>query len=194
MLLFLGRLHPKKGLLNLVRAWAEVQADRPAGAADWVLVIAGWDQGGHEARLRRLIDELGAAGTVRLVGPQFGDQKAASLAFADAFVLPSVSEGLPVAVLEAWSFSLPVLMTDACNLPEGFAAGAALRIEPDPAPMAEALRSLIAMSDADRQAMGTHARALVRERFQWSEIARQMKSIYEWLLGGGPAPACVVTD
>ncbi len=105
VLLFLGRLHPKKGLLNLVRAWAKVQADRPAGAADWVLVIAGWDQGGHEARLRRLIDELGAAGTIRLVGPQFGDQKAASLAFADAFVLPSLSEGLPVAMLEAWSLA-----------------------------------------------------------------------------------------
>ena len=163
VLLFLGRLHAKKGLLNLVRAWAEVQADPAAGLADWVLVIAGWDQGGHEAQLRRLIDELGAAATVRVVGPQFGDDKAASLAFADAFVLPSLSEGLPIAVLEAWSFGLPVLMTDACNLPEGFAAGAALRTEPEPVRIAEALRHLMAMSEADRQAMGARGRDLVRD-------------------------------
>ena len=194
VLLYLGRLHPKKGLLNLVRAWAAAQADRSAAAADWVLVIAGWDQGGHEAKLRRLIDELGAAPTIRLVGPQFGDRKAASLAFADAFVLPSVSEGLPIAVLEAWSFGLPVLMTDACNLPEGFAAGAALRTDPEPLPIAEALRDLMAMSDADRQAIGARGRILVQERFAWPEIAKQTSSVYEWVLGGGPVPACIATD
>ena len=194
VLLYLGRLHPKKGLLNLVRAWAAVQADPSAVAGDWVLVIAGWDQGGHEAKLRRLIDELGAARTIRLVGPQFGDRKTASLAFADAFVLPSVSEGLPIAVLEAWSFGLPVLMTDACNLPEGFAAGAALRTGTDALPMAEALRALMAVSDADRQAMGARGRSLVQERFAWPTIAKQTSSVYEWVLGGGPPPACIVSD
>ena len=96
-----------------------------------MLVIAGWNQGSQEAMLRRLIATLGAADTVCLAGPQFGDDKAASFARADAFVLPSLSEGLPVAVLEAWSYGLPVLMTEACNLPEGFAAGAALRIGTD---------------------------------------------------------------
>ena len=95
-------------------------------AADWLLVIAGWNQGSQEAMLRRLIDELASPTTVCLAGPQFGDRKAASFARADAFVLPSFSEGMPIAVLEAWSYGLPVLMTEACNLPEGFAAGAAL--------------------------------------------------------------------
>jgi glycosyltransferase involved in cell wall biosynthesis len=192
VLLFLGRLHPKKGLPGLIRAWAAVQADQPAAAAGWLLVIAGWDQGGHAAALRHLIDELGAARTVSLVGPQFGDRKAASLAFADAFVLPSLSEGLPVAVLEAWSYGLPVLMTEACNLPEGFAAGGALRAEPDARSLTEGLRHLIAMSDADRKRMGARGRMLVRERFAWPQIARQMTAVYEWLLEGGPAPASVL--
>jgi glycosyltransferase involved in cell wall biosynthesis len=155
-------------------------------------VIAGWDQGGHAAALRHLIDELGAARTVSLVGPQFGNRKAASLAFADAFVLPSLSEGLPVAVLEAWSYGLPVLMTEACNLPEGFAAGGALRAEPDARSLTEGLRHLIAMSDADRKRMGARGRMLVRERFAWPQIARQMTAVYEWLLEGGPAPASVL--
>jgi glycosyltransferase involved in cell wall biosynthesis len=192
VLLFLGRLHPKKGLPDLLRAWAEVQADCPAMAADWMLVIAGWDQGGHEARLRHLIDELGAAGTVRVVGPQFGEQKAASFAFADAFVLPSRSEGLPVAVLEAWSHRLPVLMTEACNLPEGLAAGAALQIGTDCAGIAAGLRRLFALSDAERRDMGARGRALVRERFTWASVGAQMAAVYQWVLGGGSPPSCVL--
>jgi len=127
VLLFLGRLHPKKGLSNLIRAMAKVRCASNSGR-DWTLVIAGWDQGGHGRALRALATELGVGQAVKFVGPQFDQAKAASLAFADAFVLPSLSEGLPVAVLEAWSYGLPVLMTDACNLPEGFAAGAAIRI------------------------------------------------------------------
>ncbi len=99
-----------------------------------------------------------------------------------------------MAVLEAWSYGLPVLMTDACNLPEGFAAGAALRTEPEVVPMAGALRCLMAMSDADRRAMGARGRALVQERFAWPRVARQMKTVYEWLLGGGPPPSCVMTS
>jgi poly(glycerol-phosphate) alpha-glucosyltransferase len=192
VLLFLGRLHPKKGLLDLVRAWAKLQAEPTPAAADWLLVIAGWDQGGHRARLRRLIDELGVARSVRLVGPQFGGAKAASLAFADAFVLPSVSEGLPVAVLEAWSYGLPVLMTEACNLPEGFAAGAALRIAPDPASLAHGLRRLMALSAPDRRAIGARGRRLIQQKFAWPQIARQMSAVYEWVLGGGPAPDHVI--
>ena len=128
IVLFLGRLHPKKGLENLLAAWRDVQSS--PGASDWLLVIAGWDQGGHERQLRRIAEEHGIDRSLRFVGPQFDRDKAASFACADAFVLPSLSEGLPVAVLEAWSYGLPVLMTEACNLPEGFATGAALPLVP----------------------------------------------------------------
>jgi glycosyltransferase involved in cell wall biosynthesis len=156
-------------------------------------VIAGWNQGSQEAMLRRLIDELGVATTVCLAGPQFGDHKAASFARADAFVLPSFSEGMPIAVLEAWSYGLPVLMTEACNLPEGFAAGAALQVGPDRAGIGVGLRQLFAMSDAARRDMGARGRALVRERFTWASIGAQMAGVYRWVLGGGPPPSCVLT-
>ena len=59
----------------------------------------------------------GIARSLRFVGPQFDDDKATSFAGAAAFVLPSLSEGLPVAVLEAWSYGLRVLMTEPCNPP-----------------------------------------------------------------------------
>jgi poly(glycerol-phosphate) alpha-glucosyltransferase len=190
ILLYLGRLHPKKGLENLLRAWKDVQST--AAARDWVLVVAGWDQGGHARRLERQAEALEITDSLRFVGPQFEDAKAASLAGADAFVLPSLSEGLPVAVLEAWSHGLPVLMTAACNLPEGFAAGAALPIGTDPAGVAAGLRRLFALSDAERREVGARGRALVRQHFTWASVAEQMIAVYRWMLGGGSPPACVL--
>jgi poly(glycerol-phosphate) alpha-glucosyltransferase len=97
-------------------------------------------------------------------------------------------------VLEAWSHGLPVLMTGACNLPEGFAAGAALPIGASGAGIAAGLRQLFAMADAERRGMGARGQTLVRERFTWASVGEQMKSVYEWLLGGGPPPSCVLTD
>jgi glycosyltransferase involved in cell wall biosynthesis len=191
VLLFLGRLHPKKGLANLLAAWRDVQST--AVARDWILVIAGWDQGGHARELERIAAAQGLGDTLRFVGPQFDQDKAASFAGADAFVLPSFSEGLPVAVLEAWSYGLPVLMTEACNLAEGFAAGAALPIGTDPVAIAAGLRRLFALSDAERQDMGERGEALVRERFTWPTVGEQMAAVYRWVLGGGTPPSCVLT-
>jgi poly(glycerol-phosphate) alpha-glucosyltransferase len=192
IVLFLGRLHPKKGLENLLLAWKDVHST--TAARDWLLVIAGWDQCGHARRLERLTEEHGIAPSILFIGPQFDRDKAASLACADAFVLPSLSEGLPVAVLEAWSYGLPVLMTGACNLPEGFAAGAALPIGADPAAIAAGLRCLFALPDAERRAMGARGKALVCDRFTWQSVGEQMTAVYQWLLGGGPPPSCVLTD
>ena len=70
--------------------------------------------------------------SVVFLGPQFGAEKSECYRACDAFILPSLSEGLPMTVLEAWSYAKPVLMTAECNLPEGFAAGAAVRIGPVP--------------------------------------------------------------
>lgn len=99
-----------------------------------------------------------------------------------------------MAVLEAWSYCLPVLMTRACNLPEGFAAGAAVEITTAPEQMAEALGGFLAMTDAERRVMGAAGRRLVEQRFTWDRVAAEMHEVYTWVLGGGPPPSCVVTD
>ena len=188
-LLFLGRLHPKKGLVPLLHAWS-CQPQRRS--EPWILVIAGWDQGGHRAELERLAASLGISGSVRFVGPQFGTEKIAALRFVDAFVLPSFSEGLPMAVLEAWSYGLPVLMTPHCHLPEGSAAGAALEAEPEAGSLIHALDSLCRMDPGDRRRMGERGRALVASRFTWTEVARHLSDVYRWVLGRGDRPASVM--
>ncbi len=73
---------------------------------------------------------LGIEATVTFPGALFGEDKRAAFHYCDGFILPSLSEGLPMVLLEAWACGKPVLMTPQCNLPEGFDAGAAVRIEP----------------------------------------------------------------
>lgn len=188
-LLYLGRLHPKKGLINLLKAWSLVQ--RQADASKWRLAIAGWDQNGHQSALQGLATKLGVVSSVAFVGPKFNEEKAEMYRTASAFILPSLSEGLPMAVLEAWSWSLPVLMTPQCNLPEGERAGAAIVMENDPDSIAAALMRLLSMAEAERQKMGNNGRRLVEERFVWPRIAQQVADVYGWILGG-PQPSVVL--
>ena len=207
-LLFLGRIHPKKGLPNLIRGFKKALDSRPLNLdAPWQLVIAGWDQGGHEAELIKLCEELGlsfqgrvardegreSAASVVFFGPAFGDDKKSLLRSADAFILPSLSEGLPMSILEAWSYELPVVMTPECNLPEGYAADAAIRIETSVESIAQGLNSLFLMGVFDLQSMGAKGRILVKERFTWQTLAVQMKEVYDWMLGGGTKPSSMST-
>ena len=209
VLLFLGRIHPKKGLLNLLRAWASRSGSiASTRQSDWVLAIAGWGQDGHEAALKQLATELAlpwvdirdpARGdhepvSVLFLGPQFGEEKAACYTHCDAFILPSFSEGLPMVVLEAWAYGKPVLMTPECNLPEGFAANAAFNISTDVPGLARGLADFLSSPAATLSGLGSNGRCLVTAKFTWNAIAAETKAVYEALLGGGPMPACVETS
>jgi poly(glycerol-phosphate) alpha-glucosyltransferase len=187
-LLYLGRLHPKKNISNLIRAWNETFNSQTGSGDRWVLAIAGWDQGGYESELNR----IAVGPSVAFLGPQFGADKSECYRTCDAFVLPSLSEGLPMTVLEAWAHAKPVLMTPECNLPDGFEANAALRIGTTPEEIAAGLKVLREMSDNDRSQMGNRGRALVATRFAWARIGEQMRDVYEWVLGGGAVPESMV--
>lgn len=193
VLFYLGRLHPKKGLPHLLSAWAAAHV-ASEHAEPWHLVIAGWDQGGHEAELKAQAEQLGLQTRVHFVGPQFDAAKHASYCRADACILPSFSEGLPMTVLEAWSYGLPVLMIPQCNLPEGFQADAAIQINPEPERIAQGLAALFALPDHERTAMGERGRVLVEQHFNWPHIAQQMLSVYRWVLGQGDKPDCLIND
>jgi len=199
VLLYLGRLHPKKNVANLIRAWKQILNSHPSIRASWVLAVAGWPQGGYEQKLKHLAGDLDTAATpgpasIAFLGPRFGTDKNECYRACAAFIMPSLSEGLPMTVLEAWAYSRPVLMTPECNLPEGFAAGAALQIGTAPEEIAAGLKQVIEMSDDDRRAMGNRGRHLAATTFSWHRIGEQMRSVYEWALGGGPLPESVRLD
>jgi poly(glycerol-phosphate) alpha-glucosyltransferase len=191
VLLSLGRLHPKKNLLALLRAWKRLEANTAAGRSDWRLVIAGWDEVGYATEIQACISSLGLENEVWYAGPLFGTEKEAAYRRASAFILPSLSEGLPMVVLEAWSHSLPVLMTPECNLPSGFATNAALRMGAETESITEALRQLFAMSDVERATMGQRGRQLCAEVFNWSAVGGQTEALLKWVTGNGPEPGFV---
>lgn len=188
ILLFLGRIHPKKGVAELLAGWKQMATIEPGLAKDWRLVVGGWDDGKHLMYYRKIAEEIGL--DITFPGPAFGAVKEKLLRQADAFVLPSHSEGLPMSVLEAWSYGLPVLMSKACNLPIGFEREAALRVDPEgPERMGRAL--VAALSRNDHGAIGGRGRSLVKERYNWDTVTAQMRSLYDWTLGGGERPSFV---
>ncbi len=189
-ILYLGRFHPSKGLRSLIEAWRAVCKE--AEAAGWRLTVAGWDQNRHRAELEQLADQLQIRASITFLGPQFDADKDRCLAAASAFILPSQSEGLPISILEAWSWQIPVLMTHQCNLPEGAEARAAIMMDPEADSIAAALRCFFSMTDAERDAMGMNGRSLVEKRFQWQRIGETMTQVYDWILGRGPRPECVM--
>lgn len=192
-LLFLGRIHPKKGIRELLLAWRMARERSASIANGWRLEIAGWDDGNHADALAQLSDELGLRDVVTFSGGLFGADKEAAYRQSHAFILPSYSEGMPMTVLEAWGYAKPVFMTDACNIPEGFAAAAAIRISTDPAEMAD-----IFCAHLDNEpllvATGRAGRALVEDRFTWDQVVERRLILYRWLIAGGPAPGFVEYD
>ncbi|MDG1357791.1 MAG: glycosyltransferase [Akkermansiaceae bacterium] len=222
IMLFLGRLHPKKGLENALRAWAAARSasaeECDSGGGDpskWQFVIAGWDQGDHELRLKQLCEELelsfadvpakqflsleASSGqlsgfSVVFVGPVFGELKVELLERANVFILPSFSEGLPMSILEAWAYELPVVMTDYCNLPEGFDADAAIHIDTEVESMSAGMLKMIACSEDELKGMGGNGLNLVKEKFTWPTIAAQMGELYQWVRGKASRPSFVQED
>jgi poly(glycerol-phosphate) alpha-glucosyltransferase len=195
VLLYLGRLHPKKGLLNLLYGWRIALAQKKSKINDWYLVIAGWDQNAHENELKIVCKKLGIQNRVIFAGPQFDTDKDAIYSRANAFILPSFSEGVPMVILEAWSYCLPVLMTPQCNLPEGFQAQAAIQVNAHQESIAQGLDTLFSLSNNERKKFGINGQQLVHKRFIWSKVASEINAVYEeWILGGGSPPSCIITD
>lgn len=189
VMLYLGRLHHIKGVDELINSWHQLCIEKVT--EDWVLVIAGGGTEDYQSKLRNLVNRLGLENSVVFIGSQFGDNKAACFMNSDAFVLPSNSEGFPVTILEAWSYKLPVAMTRACNVPEGFEDGAAIEILTAELGADGGLRELVEMRSEDRENMGRRGYRLVNKDFLWSKIGSNMLAVYLWLTASGPKPDCV---
>lgn len=173
IMLFLGRLHSKKGLLMLVEAWARV---RPEG---WCLKIVGPDEGGHRAQVERAIAAAGLGVTVHLTGPLEGEAKESAFLQASVFVLPTYSENFGIAIAEALAHGLPVLTTTGAPWPMLPARGCGWVVEPNVDEMADALRNVTSCGPARLQEMGAKGRAFVKAEFGWKSVAQQFVSTYE---------------
>jgi glycosyltransferase involved in cell wall biosynthesis len=179
IVLFLGRIHPKKGLHLLLRAWARV-----VRAEDAHLVIAGPDSEGTRARLERLAEDLKIQQSVTFTGMLNGESKWSALAAASLFVLPSYSEGFSIAVLEALAAGVPVLVTTSCHVPEVAKNRCGWVATPTLPSLEQALREFFESSTRDRAELSKNGRELARRRFDLSIVGSQMAQVYDWLQTG----------
>lgn len=187
IVLFLSRIHVKKGVMNLIEAWQTVTRQIP----DAHLVIAGPDCEGDEDRAKAMVARKSLSRSVTFAGVITGAAKVEAFSAAHCFCLPSYSEGLSVAVLEALAIGVPAVVTPECNV-GGIAEGAAGYVTSnEPGTLAEALAECLSLEPGEWTAMSNRARELARNRYNWLAIGAQMRSVYEWVLGG-PRPDCVV--
>ncbi len=173
-LLFLGRLHERKGVQFLIPAF--IKANIP----NTRLIIVGPDEGMLQ-KLQALASASELNDRIIFTGYLEGEAREAIMRNADVFVLPAEGEGLSMASLEAMAMGIPVILTPGCNLPDAEKRTAGLIVERDSDAICAALQSL--MMDAQRRARsGIAGRAWMAESFGWGAVSARMISFYEKLL------------
>jgi glycosyltransferase involved in cell wall biosynthesis len=168
LLLFMGRIHPKKGCDLLIEAFAKVFRDQP----EWRLVMAGPDSVGWQSKLASLARQRQIAGRITWAGMITEDIKYGALQAAEVFILPSHQENFGIAVAEALSCGLPTLIAKPVNIwREVEHDGAGIVAKDDLEGTCSLLRAWLAMADADRQLMRERAKECFRNRFEVGKAA-----------------------
>jgi glycosyltransferase involved in cell wall biosynthesis len=185
-LLFLGRVHPIKGLDALLPAWRAVQERFP----DWRLRIVGPGDPAYVRSIQRLAATLGAE-RVEFAGPLRGDAKWRAYAEADLYVLPSYSENFGMTVAEALASAKPAIVTRGAPWPGLPREGAGWWIENGVDSLVGALGQAMGTPPGQLETMGNLGRSWMEREFAWPEIGRKMAGTYRWILEGGEKPAWV---
>ncbi len=178
--LFLARLHPKKGVDLLVDSWRQVSARFP----DAFLVLAGPDSENMAASLRAVAAAHGTQHSILFAGMLDAEAKWSGLAAAEGFVMPSHSEGLSMSVLEAMGAGVPVVLTPQCNMPWVFDIGAGWSTEPNAGAIAESLLGVLSRTKQQNAETGRVGSTYIRQHYSWSSVSERMSEIYRWCLGG----------
>lgn len=186
-ILFLSRIHPKKGLENLIHAWAKVL---PHG---WRLCIAGPDEEGYLQKLERQIRDLGINESVKYIGMVNAEQKSEVYHNADLFVLPTYSENFGIVIAEALAHGVPVITTRGAPWADLETYSCGWWIDIGVESLVNALREAIKLSDEERVAMGERGQEYVR-RYDWDKIAYKTINTYRWILGENEMPDFVHLD
>jgi glycosyltransferase involved in cell wall biosynthesis len=190
LLLFLSRLHPKKGLPLLFEAISHIRARM----IDWKLIIVGPDELDHRRYLEQLAQRLGVAALVQFIGPLSGQAKRDAFEAADVFILPTYSDNFAIAVAEALASSVPVITTRGAPWEDLVSYKCGWWTEIDVQDLTEALLDAIHRPQTELKEMGRRGQALVIEKYTWRQAAEKSIQLYQWLLGQRDCPDFVVID
>lgn len=183
---FLSRVHPKKGIDYLLRAWSALEGQFP----EWDLTIAGIDEKGHEAEMKALASRMGLA-RVDFPGPVYGAAKDAFYRATDLFVLPTHSENFGLVVAEALAQEVPVITTKNAPWSGLIKQECGWWIELDTAVLEASMHHAMSLPYGALQQMGENGRNWIANEFAPQKIARQVRDVYLWLAKRGPRPDTV---
>jgi glycosyltransferase involved in cell wall biosynthesis len=171
--IFLGRLHPIKGLSMLLDAWARI---RPA---NWVLEIAGPDENGYRRKLENRVDALRLNGSIYFTGPVAGAEKKKLFERASLFVLPSLSENFGLAAGESLAEGVPVIATQSTPWSSLEAEGCGWFVPTSIDGLEHGLRSALATPDEKLVRMGERGHKYIARTFSWAHVTAEMTTLYE---------------
>jgi len=190
-LLFLGRLHPKKGVDVLLNAWGAIMDRFP----DWQLLIVGPDKGygtrgGYLEQLKALAAKMKMK-RVEFVGPLYGESKFSAYREADLFVLPTHSENFGMTVAEALAAGTPAIVTKGAPWQGLQTSGSGWWIDIGVDALAASLAEAMAQPPEELTRRGFNGREWMIREFSWHELGKKMDQTYQWLIEGGERPAWV---
>ena len=177
IILFLGRIHPVKGLELLIKSFSDVLKSNP----DTHLVIAGPYQSSYKSYLENILAINGAANNCTFTGMLDEEEKLAWLNIANVFVLPSYSEGMSISTLEAMASKVPVIITNHCQLPDVGSHNAGLIVSTEVSEITEGIRYLID-NPGERHSMGLNGHQLVKNKYTWDVIGDEYLDMYKDIL------------
>jgi glycosyltransferase involved in cell wall biosynthesis len=188
-LLFLGRIHPIKGVEVLLRAWQAVARRFP----EWELRVVGPEEGGYLARMQALAAQLRLE-RIEFAGPVFGEDKLRAYRQANLFVLATYSENFGMTVAEALAAGTPAVVTQGAPWSGLVEQGAGWWIEIGLDPLVASLEQALSTSPQRLEEMGRAGHEWMQRDFSWERIGAQFLATYGWLLNGGEPPPCVRLD
>ncbi len=189
-ILFLSRLHPVKGIEELLRCWrnlAELYKN-------WQLIIAGPDLDGYEKYIRQETIRLGLEKRVTFTGMLQGKEKACAFKHADLFILPTHSENFGLVIGEALSHATPVITTKAAPWTDLLTHKCGWWVDRSETDLTSAMLDAMTRPGTARREMGMNGRALMEQSYSWDRISSRMKAVYLWLCNRGERPGCVITE
>jgi len=181
--LYLGRIHPKKGIDQLLRSWSLTEQDH----CDWHLRIVGPSEKGHTEELKALASELNIS-RARFDGPLYGNEKHEAYAAADLFVLPTLNENFGLVVAEALAQGTPVISTKGAPWEGLEHHHCGWWVGHGPEAIAGSLCEAMRQPPETLTAMGERGRAWVLRDFSWEGVAEQMEGLYRWCSDMGDKP------
>ena len=185
--LFLSRVHVKKGIEILFDAWKRIHSD----FADWQLFVVGNGEDEYIQSLENRVERLGLKDSIRILPPVFGNDKTRIYQESALFCLPSFSENFGLVIAEAMSCGTPVITTTNCpwDILNETNTGWCIDLSVDN--LERAFREALSMSPAELYDMGQRASKLIFDNFDYRSVTRKTLRLYEWLFGGGNKPEFV---